>query len=120
MRAAALLLLGSLATTRGLVPLSCYSVTHRTPVAPRMAFAFGRSGTPEPSRPSEEAQGLYRMLGLAEDATYEEINEAYEQLCAHSESTVYALTQTTRELEGDGAAEAAAPAAAPADAGEDA
>jgi len=29
----------------------------------------------------EEIQGLYRMFGLAEDAGYEEINEAYARLC---------------------------------------
>jgi hypothetical protein len=51
-------------------------------VDPQMAFSlpsFSR-GSSEPEGPSEEAQGLYRMLGLAEDATYDEINEAYEVL----------------------------------------
>jgi len=53
-------------------------------VEPCMAFSmpsFSRESEP-PEGPSEEAQGLYRMMGLAEDATYDEINEAYDALAA--------------------------------------
>ena len=42
--------------------------------------SFG-SGADEPaSGPSEETQGYYRLLGLAEDADYDEINASYERL----------------------------------------
>jgi len=50
---------------------------------PRMAFALPRfpSGDGDANTgPSEEVQGLYRMMGLAEDATYDEINAAYDSL----------------------------------------
>lgn len=44
--------------------------------APRMAFSLVKRD----EGPSEEVQGLYRMLGLAEDADYDEINRAYDAL----------------------------------------
>ena len=47
---------------------------------PRLSFAFGR-GRSGPAGPSEEAQALYRMLGIAEDADYDEIVGAYDKLC---------------------------------------
>jgi len=52
-------------------------------VEPCMAFSlpsFSRNS--EPEGPTEEVQGLYRMMGLAEDATYDEINAAYDALAA--------------------------------------
>ena len=41
---------------------------------------FG-SSKPKPEEASEEVQGLFRMLGIAEDAEYDEVNAAYEALC---------------------------------------
>lgn len=52
----------------------------RVAVAPAM-LGFGKKAAPGPAGPSEEAQALYRMLGIAEDADYDEINQAYESLC---------------------------------------
>lgn len=41
---------------------------------------FG-GGSKQPDGPTEEVQGLYRMLGVTEDAEYDEITRAYEGLC---------------------------------------
>eukprot|EP00966_Prymnesium_polylepis_P304047 7024481-Prymnesium_polylepis.1 len=58
------------------------------PAEPRMAFSmpgFGSQKSQEPEGPSEEVQGLFRMLGLPEDADYDEINAAYDALAAKYE-----------------------------------
>lgn len=52
---------------------------------PCMAFSlpsFGSGKAEEPVAMSEEVQGCFRMMGLAEDATYDEVEAAYEQLAA--------------------------------------
>ena len=64
------------------LPARPFALGRHAAVAPRMAFSLPRfnRGQPEPQGPSEEVQGLYRMLGLAEDADYDEINASYERL----------------------------------------
>jgi len=50
---------------------------------PRMAFSmpgFGSKRSEEPQGPSEEVQALFRLLGLSEDADYDEVNAAYDTL----------------------------------------
>jgi len=65
-----------------LAPMRGAALPARAALAPKMLAlpSFG-SKTPEPTGPSEEVQGLYRMLGVTEDADYDEINRAYEDLC---------------------------------------
>jgi len=43
--------------------------------------SFSGSSGPSYSGPSEEVQALYRMLGVSEDADYDEITLSYEALC---------------------------------------
>ena len=56
-------------------------VSRSAPAAVSMAFALPGFGGKKQAGPSEEARALYRELGLAEDADYDEINRAYEDLC---------------------------------------
>jgi len=61
----------------------CASFAH---TAPRMSFSLPSfSRDEQPSGPSEEVQGLFCMLGLDEDATYDEINVAYDALAVKYE-----------------------------------
>jgi len=48
---------------------------------PRLAISmpFGGGGAAD-SGPSEEVQEKYRLFGLAEDATYDDVNNAYDEL----------------------------------------
>jgi len=54
-------------------------------VAPQMMAlpAFGGGGKKKDAYegPSEEAQAALRMIGVSEDATYDEVTEAYQELC---------------------------------------
>lgn len=53
-----------------------------------MAFSmpgFGSQKSDKPVGPSEEVQGYFRMLGLAEDADYDDINAAYDALASKYE-----------------------------------
>lgn len=54
--------------------------------AARMAISmpFG-GGDSSSSGPSEEVQAKYRLLGIAEDANYDEINRAYDELAGKYE-----------------------------------
>ncbi|KAL1524724.1 hypothetical protein AB1Y20_019607 [Prymnesium parvum] len=48
-----------------------------------LAFSVPRFGRNEPpAGPPEEIQALFRLLGLAEDATYDEVTSAYEELAS--------------------------------------
>jgi len=73
---------GSFSVSRA--PLALRPLQRRAVVAPAPMMislpGFG-GGSKVPEGPSEEAQGLYRMLGVTEDADYDEINRAYEDLC---------------------------------------
>ena len=55
-------------------------VSRSAPAAVSMAFALPGFGGKKQAGPSEEARALYRELGLAEDADYDEINAVYEEL----------------------------------------
>jgi len=54
-------------------------------VAPQMMAlpGFGGGGKKKDAYegPSEEAQAALRMIGVSEDATYDEVTEAYQELC---------------------------------------
>jgi len=43
--------------------------------------SFGSGGKKGYDGPSEEVQNAFRMLGVSDDATYDEITESYEELC---------------------------------------
>ena len=87
-RHASLLLLASAACVDGFAGPALMRQPPRTPArahlsAPVMAFGLSFGGrSEEPAGPSEEAQALYRMLGVSEDATYDEIVDGYDALCA--------------------------------------
>ena len=87
-RHASLLLLASAACVDGFGGPALMRQPPRTPArahlsAPVMAFGLSFGGrSEEPAGPSEEAQALYRMLGVSEDATYDEIVDGYDALCA--------------------------------------
>jgi len=54
-------------------------------IAPRMAVSlpsFGGGGGSAAEGPSDEVLAFYRLLGLAEDASYDEINVAHDELAA--------------------------------------
>jgi len=64
-------------------PLQKLSVAPMTRgYAARMAVSLPFGGGQGSTGPSEEVQAKYRLLGLAEDANYDEINRAYDDLAS--------------------------------------
>jgi len=57
---------------------------NRAAVNMAISLPFGGGGQ-ESSGPSEEVQAKYRLLGLAEDAGYDDINRAYDELAGKYE-----------------------------------
>jgi hypothetical protein len=63
------------APLRGVAPMTRGYAAH---MAVSLPFGGGQGST----GPSEEVQAKYRLLGLAEDANYDEINRAYDDLAS--------------------------------------